>query len=150
MIPYLLPPLRRPSQFVAFVLSWVTKQLTFGIIQKIKIRLAHPVFRNAKTNLDHLIVPTSIRLTTIQQINLPTLPLLHLLASTVINPIVLKLTFSKKQEGLRNKTNSQANLNEAADVILVAAPTELGLATSHKLSDTIFIGDSGATCHMRF
>jgi hypothetical protein len=27
---------------------------------------------------------------------------------------------------------------------------ELGLATTQKLSDTIFIGDSGATCHMRY
>jgi hypothetical protein len=35
-------------------------------------------------------------------------------------------------------------------VILVAAPMELGLATTQKLLDTIFIGDSGAACHMRY
>jgi hypothetical protein len=54
----------------------------------------------------------------------------------------------KKQTDQRNKSNH--NPNEAADVIFVAAPQELILATSHKISDTIFIGDSGATCHMRY
>jgi hypothetical protein len=52
----------------------------------------------------------------------------------------------KKKADQRNKSSPY----EGADVILVAAPKELGLATSHKISDTIFIGDSGATCHMRY
>jgi hypothetical protein len=34
----------------------------------------------------------------------------------------------KKQADLRNKPTNQTNLNEAAYVILVAAPMELGLA----------------------
>jgi hypothetical protein len=55
----------------------------------------------------------------------------------------------KKQTESRNKTCSQTNPNEAADVIQVATPMKLGVAT-HKLLDTIFIGDSGATCHMRY
>jgi hypothetical protein len=41
----------------------------------------------------------------------------------------------KKQADLRNKTNNQTNPNEAADVILVASPMELGLATTQRLSD---------------
>jgi hypothetical protein len=54
----------------------------------------------------------------------------------------------KKKADQRNKSGH--NPNEAADVILVAAPRELGLTTANKISDTIFIGDSGATCHMRY
>jgi hypothetical protein len=56
----------------------------------------------------------------------------------------------KQQAVLPNKNNNQTNRNEASNVILVAAPMELGLTTDQKHSDTIFIGDSGATYHMRY
>jgi hypothetical protein len=54
----------------------------------------------------------------------------------------------KKQADRRNKSGH--NPNKTADVILVAAPRELGPATTHKISATILIGDSGATCHMGY
>jgi hypothetical protein len=50
-------------------------------------------------------------------------------------------TCFKKQGDLRNKSNNQTNPNEDADVILVAAPIDLGLAITQKLSDTNFIDD---------
>jgi hypothetical protein len=56
----------------------------------------------------------------------------------------------KKQADLCNKMSHQTNPNEAAAVILAAAHVELSLATTQKLSATIFIGDTRATCHMRY
>jgi hypothetical protein len=94
MTPYLPLSLGGLNSSIASVVRWVTKELTIGFIQIIKISLVHPVFKNSMINLDHLIVPTSVHPTNIHQIKLL---LSNLHAPTVINPIILKLT------AIRNK-----------------------------------------------
>jgi hypothetical protein len=56
----------------------------------------------------------------------------------------------KKQDDLCNKSNYHTKPNEVADIILASGPLELGLATTQQISNTIFIGDSGVTCHMSY
>jgi hypothetical protein len=133
------------------VVRWVTKQLIVGIIRTKKTIYVALVFKNAMTNLEHIIVPTSD-----YPIILPTkLQLILLILISLLEPIVMS-SIILKQPVLRNKQIFAINqITKQIQMKLLMSSLlqplwNFGLATTQKLSDTIFIGFSGATCHMRY
>jgi hypothetical protein len=121
MILYWQHFIKRFNLFAASVAKWVIKQPIAGITPTTKINLDHLVFKN-----DMMLHVQCDQLSTAAANTITATPKLTCTYCHCQNHTE-EYCFKKKADQ-RNKS-SHTTSNEAADVILVAAPKELGLAT---------------------